>query len=45
MTFNQNRRSAIKNIVAGTAAITATGMLSSFKKEEMQEQVSDLKEI
>jgi hydroxypyruvate isomerase len=41
MTFNQNRRSAIKNIVAGTAAITATGMLSSFKKEEMQEQVSD----
>jgi hydroxypyruvate isomerase len=41
MTFKQNRRSAIKNIVAGTAAITATGMLSSFKKEEMQEQVSD----
>ena len=41
MAFTQNRRSAIKNIVAGTAAITATGMLSSFKKEEMQEQVSD----
>ncbi|MDB4918216.1 hydroxypyruvate isomerase family protein [Mucilaginibacter sp.] len=41
MAFKQNRRSAIKNIVAGTAAITATGMLSSFKKEEMQEQVSD----
>jgi hydroxypyruvate isomerase len=41
MAFKQNRRSAIKNIVAGTAAITATGMLSSFKKEEIQEQVSD----
>jgi hydroxypyruvate isomerase len=40
MSFTQNRRSAIKNIVAGTAAITATGMLSSFKKEEMQEPLS-----
>ncbi|WP_428330822.1 hydroxypyruvate isomerase family protein [Mucilaginibacter sp.] len=34
MATNQNRRSAIKNIVAGTAAITATGMLSSFTKAE-----------
>ena len=41
MTFNQNRRSAIKNIVAGTAAITTTGMLSSFKKGELKEVYSD----
>ena len=27
---NQDRRSAIKNMLAGTAAITASGMLSSF---------------
>ncbi|MDR3697370.1 TIM barrel protein [Mucilaginibacter sp.] len=41
MAFNQNRRSAIRNIVAGTAAITASGMLSSFKKEENKEKLSD----
>ena len=41
MALKQDRRSAIKNIVAGTAAITATGMLSSFKKEEVKEQLSD----
>jgi hydroxypyruvate isomerase len=41
MAFNQNRRSAIRNIVAGTAAITATGMLSSFKKEEIKEKLTD----
>jgi hydroxypyruvate isomerase len=41
MAFNQNRRSAIRNIVAGTAAITATGMLTSFKKEEIKEKLSD----
>jgi hydroxypyruvate isomerase len=40
MTFNQNRRSAIKNIVAGTAAITATGMLSSFTTEEKEKQAA-----
>ncbi len=34
MAFTQNRRSAIRNIVTGTAAITASGMLSSFKKAE-----------
>ena len=34
MPNKQDRRSAIKNIVAGTAAITTAGMLSSFKKEE-----------
>src|SRR5215469_7578571 len=39
---NQNRRSAIKNMLAGTAAITATGMLSSFTKEE-KEQLAPLK--
>jgi hydroxypyruvate isomerase len=39
---NQNRRSAIKNMLAGTAAITATGMLSSFTKEE-KEQFTPLK--
>jgi hydroxypyruvate isomerase len=41
MAFNQNRRSAIRNIVAGTAAITATGMLASFKKDEVKEKMSD----
>jgi hydroxypyruvate isomerase len=41
MAINQNRRSAIRNIVAGTAAITATGVLSSFKKEEDKEQMAD----
>jgi len=37
MANQQNRRSAIKNIMAGTAAITTSGMLSSFttKNEEM----------
>jgi hydroxypyruvate isomerase len=41
MAIKQNRRSAIRNIVAGTAAITATGMLASFKKEEIKEKLSD----
>ena len=36
MTSNQNRRSAIKNIVTGTAAITTAGMLSSFKSGEKE---------
>jgi hydroxypyruvate isomerase len=36
---NQNRRSAIKNILAGTAAITASGMLTSFTKEENEQFV------
>ena len=43
MPNTQNRRSAIKNIVAGTAAITATGMLSSFTKEEKEELKFKLK--
>jgi len=34
MTDKQNRRSAIKGMVAGTAAITAGAMLTSFKVEE-----------
>ncbi|SDD90583.1 hydroxypyruvate isomerase [Mucilaginibacter pineti] len=41
MASNQNRRSAIRNIVAGTAAITATGMLSSFKPSEEKELGAD----
>jgi len=41
MANQQNRRSAIRNIVAGTAAISVTGMLSSFKKEESKEMLSD----
>ncbi len=41
MTNKQNRRSAIRNIVAGTAAITAGGMLSSFTKEEAKEKMTD----
>jgi hydroxypyruvate isomerase len=41
MAIKQNRRSAIRNIVAGTAAIGAAGMLSSFKKEETIEKMSD----
>ena len=41
MPIKQNRRSAIRSIVAGTAAITATGMLSSFKKEESKEMATD----
>ena len=31
MGSNENRRRAIKNILAGTAALTTTGMLSSFQ--------------
>lgn len=34
MTLNENRRKAIKNILAGTAALTTTSMLSSFQSEE-----------
>jgi hydroxypyruvate isomerase len=40
---NQDRRSAIKNMLAGTAAITATGMLSSFAKSEKEEKFAPLK--
>ncbi len=39
MALKQNRRSAIRNIVAGTAAISATGMLSSFKVDEAKEKI------
>jgi hydroxypyruvate isomerase len=41
MTDKQNRRTAIRNIVAGTAAVTAAGMLSSFKNEERKEMLTD----
>ncbi|HEY5327960.1 MAG TPA: TIM barrel protein [Mucilaginibacter sp.] len=40
MQNKQNRRSAIRNIVAGTAAVTVTGMLSSFKKEGNKEMLA-----
>jgi hydroxypyruvate isomerase len=36
-----NRRSAIKNMLAGTAAIGASGMLSSFTPAERQEEMSE----
>src|ERR1035437_11148022 len=41
MANQQNRRSEIRNIVAGTASISVTGMLSSFKKEESKEMLTD----
>src|SRR5258708_9232327 len=41
MAIKQNQRSAIMNIVDGTVAITATGMLTSFKKEEIKEKLND----
>lgn len=34
MGLKENRRKAIKNILAGTAALTATGMLSSYRPEK-----------
>ncbi len=41
MADKQDRRSAIKGIVAGTAALTASAVLSSYKKDEIKEQLSD----
>jgi hydroxypyruvate isomerase len=41
MALKQNRRSAIRSLIAGTAAITTTGMLASFKKEEKSELTAD----
>ncbi len=40
---NQNRRTVIKNLLAGTAAITASGMLSSIKSSESQPGFTPLK--
>lgn len=37
MALNQNRRSAIKSILAGSAAITTTGMLTSFSQTPKEE--------
>ena len=34
----QNRRSAIKNLITGTAAITASGMITSFTSPADNEQ-------
>lgn len=41
MANQQNRRSAIKNILAGTAAIGASGALSSFANSPMQQMNYD----
>jgi len=38
MDNSQNRRSAIKNLIAGTAAITASGMITSFTSPADNEQ-------
>ncbi|MDB5285699.1 MAG: hydroxypyruvate isomerase [Mucilaginibacter sp.] len=43
MAANANRRSAIKNLLAGTAAIGASGMLSSFKAKEKEAMAQKLK--
>ena len=43
MAANANRRSAIKNLLAGTAAIGASGMLSSFKAEDKEAMAQTLK--
>ena len=43
MATNENRRSVIKNLLAGTAALGASGMLSSFKAEEKEAMVEKLK--
>jgi len=40
---NQNRRTVIKNLLAGTAAITASGMLSSMKTSESKPANTPLK--
>ena len=41
MPENQNRRSAIKNMMAGTAAITTAGLFSSFKTDGQQMMTAD----
>ena len=40
MAVKQNRRSAIRNIVAGTAAITATGMLTPRLKRKTTKKMA-----
>ena len=40
MPDKQNRRSAIRNIVAGTAALSTAGMLTSFKTDNRKEMVA-----
>ena len=41
MATNQNRRSAIRNMLAGTAAIGASGMLSSFTEVSTNKMATD----
>jgi len=43
MSIKQNRRTAIKSMVAGTAAIGASGVLSSFTSSKSTEALSALK--
>jgi len=43
MASNQNRRSAIKSMIAGTAAIGASGVLSSFTTENEKNMQADNK--
>lgn len=43
MPTNTNRRMAIKNIVAGSAALAAGGALSSFSKDDMKSKSTKLK--
>ncbi|MEO7216027.1 TIM barrel protein [Mucilaginibacter sp.] len=43
MATNQNRRTAIKGLIAGSAAIGASGMLSSFKAAENEPMDDKLK--
>ncbi|HMF72402.1 MAG TPA: TIM barrel protein, partial [Flavitalea sp.] len=39
MSNNQSRRNALKNLMAGTAAISTAGMLSSFSSGEEQKSI------
>ncbi len=43
MPSNQNRRSAIKNIIAGTASIAVSGPLTSFTAQKMETSGTALK--
>lgn len=43
MSNNQNRRSAIKNIIAGTATLSAGAMLTGFASDPQQQQQQETK--
>ena len=42
MANNQNRRSALKNMIAGTVALGATGVLSSLAKAEGRKENKEM---